>query len=705
MSLDSLRALYFPSEINIDKELFLPLSRSSHSLRCMSGYFRSGVLAELAQSILCYVNSNEAPIKFIISPNLNLEDTQALLDAQAAGEDILEKLWPNFALEENTLRHRTLDAFLYLVATGKIELKIAVMEHGLFHAKVWLFETEKGVASVHGSSNATQQGLTKNFEQLYLSRSWMGQEALSTCNEFVARFEKIWNGTHQDILTFPVNDQTLRTIKRYSTSKENDTKKLFKNLKDEYEDYLDELWYANIDRPILKIPSYLTYRRGAYAHQGAAVDAWLEQGKGILSIATGGGKTLTSLIAASKVNKQTGKLFLVIAVPTIALLNQWASDVKSFGIHPINTFSQTKSETRHQINISLRQLRFEVSHCEVLIITHDALKSDLLDVFEGPKYSDLNFMLIGDEVHNLGSKGFIRKSPQFFKYRLGLSATYKRQFDDEGTRFLVDYFGPVVYEFSLESAIGNCLVPYDYIVHKVYLTASEEDDFLEITEKIKQLAYAANFPDGHHDKDRWNMLCIQRRRIIEGAENKLSVFREVFDSIEKKQRIEKALVFCTDKDHQLLDSINAYLNEKSILWHQVTSTETSKPELLNTIIAGFRNNQYQVLTAMRVLDEGFNIPQTELAFLLASNTVERQWIQRLGRVLRLSNDTGKKKAIIHDFIVLPSISQQGMDKDLKSLIRSECNRVLFFARLSNNITSNDSAINEISEIILKLEDK
>ena len=201
------------------------------------------------------------------------------------------------------------------------------------------------------------------------------------------------------------------------------------------------------------------------------------------------------------------------------------------------------------------------------------------------------------------------------------------------------------------------------------------------------------------------MLCIQRRRIIEGAENKLSVFREVFDSIEKKQRIEKALVFCTDKDHQLLDSINAYLNEKSILWHQVTSTETSKPELLNTIIAGFRNNQYQVLTAMRVLDEGFNIPQTELAFLLASNTVERQWIQRLGRVLRLSNDTGKKKAIIHDFIVLPSISQQGMDKDLKSLIRSECNRVLFFARLSNNITSNDSAINEISEIILKLEDK
>src|SRR5690606_20997429 len=124
--------------------------------------------------------------------------------------------------------------------------------------------------------------------------------------------------------------------------------------------------------------------------------------------------------------------------------------------------------------------------------------------------------------------GFKSSPPQFFKYKLGLSATPARQFDDEGTNFLFDYFGQVVYEYPLSQAIGNCLVHFNYYVHLVHLTAEEEEDFYEMSKKISKLAYAAQL-DKDSDKFKlWSHLCMQRRRIIETAINKIDVFSKSF---------------------------------------------------------------------------------------------------------------------------------------------------------------------------------
>jgi superfamily II DNA or RNA helicase len=705
MIIDDLKPLYFPNEVNVDTELFLPVSQISSSIECMSGYFTSGFLAELAQSILCYINSNNESIKFIISPNLSPEDMETLIRAQKADEDILEKLFPNYKIETESLRSKTLDAFFFLIVSKKIELKVALLEEGLFHSKAWIFQTPYGLVTIHGSGNATVSGLSLNFEQLTLSRSWKSDDAKQTCEDLKTRFQSIWNNHYDGIHSFPVNEKTLASIKKHTELKFNQSnnRDLINELKDQYEKYQDELRLQNIKPQILKIPSYLKYTEGAYAHQGKAVDAWIENScLGILSVATGGGKTLTSLIAASKINEHHDNLFLVIAVPTLALLNQWAEDVYKFGIVPINSFGISKQQLRNSINLGLRKIRFGSSKCEVLIITHDALKSELLGNFS--TLSDkITFMLIGDEVHNLGSRGFMENAPKFFKFKLGLSATHERQFDEIGTNFLTEYFGPVVFEYSLEEAIGNCLVPYDYFVHKVYLTATEEDLFKDVTAKIKQLSYAANLPDGDRDKNLWSMYCLQRRRIIETAQNKIAVFKDIFDEIRLKKRIEKTLIFCTDKNNEQIATINDYLNSISILWHQVTSEETSNSRVLASIVDEFRSNEYQVLTAMRVLDEGFNIPQTEMAFLLSSNTVRRQWVQRLGRILRLSESTGKKKAVLHDFLVLPIVDLDRIDADLNALLRSECERVLFFASLSSNLLSNNGALDYIKDLISSLE--
>ncbi|MGZ3921986.1 MAG: DEAD/DEAH box helicase, partial [Bacteroidia bacterium] len=257
-----------------------------------------------------------------------------------------------------------------------------------------------------------------------------------------------------------------------------------------------------------------------------------------------------------------------------------------------------------------------------------------------------------------------------------------RQFDEVGTQFLLDYFGTVVFEFGLEDAIGVCLVPFDYHVHSVMLDEQEEDEWAELTYEIRRLSYAVELPDGANEKERWKILCLKRRRIVESAAGKIAALAAILP--ENKNVVKRTLIFCTDKYPEQLNAVNELLINRHINFHQITAEETANKKQLKNIINDFDIDNLQVLTSKRVLDEGFNIPQTETAFLLASNTVKRQWIQRLGRVLRKSPKTNKSKAVIHDFVVMPSHDNDVIDADLKGLIKGELSRVQFFDSLSQN---------------------
>jgi len=447
----------------------------------------------------------------------------------------------------------------------------------------------------------------------------------------------------------------------------------------------------------LTVPSWLNYTSGDFEHQGKAIDAWVDNnGHGILAIATGGGKTLTALVAASLMVAKEESLLIVIAVPTIALLNQWAGDVKEFGVEPLKTQGEQLGQ---QVNFGLRRLRLNHTKCEVMIVTHESLKSEKMLRLLDKAQKSTSLMLIGDEVHNLGSTGFQSVAPDVFKYRLGLSATFQRQFDEEGTKFLLDYFGSVVFDFGLDEAIGVCLVPFDYFVHIVTLDEYEEEEWAELTFKIKKLSYAAELENASHEKELWQALCIKRRRVVESASAKISVLASIFNKIE----LNRTLIFCTDKDPKQLNQVNALLNNKRINFHQITAEETANKKKLSNLIQSFDSGELKVLTSKRVLDEGFNIPQTETAFLLASNTVKRQWVQRLGRVLRQSPKTHKKKAIIHDFVVMPSGSSEGIDLDLKGLVKSELQRIQFFDSLCQNGLERNGTADVVEQFLGLLE--
>jgi superfamily II DNA or RNA helicase len=144
--------------------------------------------------------------------------------------------------------------------------------------------------------------------------------------------------------------------------------------------------------------------------------------------------------------------------------------------------------------------------------------------------------------------------------------------------------------------------------------------------------------------------------------------------------------------------VNALLRELGIRFHELTSTESSNRQLTSRVIRAFQQGEIQVLTAKRVLDEGVNIPEISRAYILASTTVERQWVQRRGRLLRKCSQINKTSSTIHDFLVLPP---HGDDGEVRKIVSSELARIEEFARLSSNFGAADGALTTIHPIVTR----
>ena len=165
------------------------------------------------------------------------------------------------------------------------------------------------------------------------------------------------------------------------------------------------------------------------------------------------------------------------------------------------------------------------------------------------------------------------------------------------------------------------------------------------------------------------------------------------------------MIYATDKDPDQLQSVNEMLYSNGVAFHQLTYEETSDRAKVARILERFQDGSLQVLTAKRVLDEGINIPQIEKAFLLASTTVTRQWVQRRGRLLRKCAAIGKTFAVIHDFVVLPPDafrSAAALDADARKIVQGERSRVWEFSHLARNRASADgpySAVERLDELL------
>ena len=221
------------------------------------------------------------------------------------------------------------------------------------------------------------------------------------------------------------------------------------------------------------------------------------------------------------------------------------------------------------------------------------------------------------------------------------------------------------------------------------------NEWYDLTEKIGKYAWRQEDPDA--DDEYLMKLRQERRAILENAENKIAALEDVLMQREDFDRLRHTLIYASDKAPQQLIGINALLNKHGVFFHQLTHEETPNRKKTGQIIQSFQDGSLQVLTAKRVLDEGVNIPQIEKAFILASTTVERQWVQRRGRLLRTCRETDKTYSEIHDFIALPP-DLDNIDDSARSLIRSELDRIQEFASLAMNAGRPDGPLSLIDQL-------
>ena len=694
-----IQPLYILPKDPVTKDVLIPCFQSTTSVDCMMGFFSSEILVSLAPGLASFIDCSDESLRLIISPLLRIEDRKAIELGTTSAEEIAHEALEDFVVTENAIAQHTLKCLSWMLRHGRVEIKIALMKDALFHPKVWLFREGNDVIAAHGSCNMTYAGIQKNIEQISVSKSWEDSNQSYITEKLSDQFKQFWTNYDETCNVIPIPQAIKENLLKTYKSDIPPTEAEFHTLHEEKTSSIDESLAPydldRLSRLSFGIPSYLQYEDGDFEHQGRAIKAWCEAGyQGVLEMATGSGKTIAALICAHRLYNAEKPLLIVVAAPYIPLIQQWCDEISPFGLKAVNLTETNGAKGRAaELNRLKRRLRFSSSDIEIVVVSHRTLCNS--EFKEELKNFDCKMLLIADEVHNLGSEGFITDPPDFFDYKLGLSATPIRQYDEEGTEQLFAFFGHIVFQFTLEDAIGRCLVGYEYYVHPVELTDSEMDKWYTLTEKIKKVV---RMQEEDADEEYLMKLLRDRRALLENAENKIATLEEVLTQREDLKKLQYTLIYASDKAPQQLKDVNTLLNKHGVLFHQLTHKETPDRKKTAQIIQSFQEGTLQALTAKRVLDEGVNIPQIEKAFILASTTVERQWVQRRGRLLRTCQKTRKTHSEIHDFVALPS-NLDSIDKETNTLILSELKRIQAFASLALNAGRTDGPLSLIDRLV------
>lgn len=692
--------MYFLPDEDFVDDVLVPALKAADAFDCMVGFFDSGALSELAPGLAEYLNGHATPIRLVISPTVSAEDLAALEDGTRTAPDIitrrLREVLGSAQLDSNALARHTVLCLSYLLATRRITIRVALVAGGMFHTKIWLLTQGGETLAAHGSINMTDAALSRNIEQIGVAVSWGSEYERKTIDGLRGFFRSMWAGE-------PTDRYPTAQVYPLPEAIEQDLLQLRPSVSPSPRDF--DVARPKRPRPEAQIPktqtrlvlpSYLDVDVGPFQHQGKAIGAWEDAGRrGILAMATGSGKTVTAIAAAARL-ADTRPLLVVVAAPQRPLISMWAREVRKFSVEPLVLLDGSAHAKLKQIEAAIRRLEIGASTTEVLVCTHALLVDPRFHA--ALSRTGIARLLVGDEVHNLGRPQFIQQPPEFFEYRLGLSATPERQYDPDGTERLEEFFGPQVFEFGLGEAIGKCLVPFDYFVHFVDLETDEVYEWADLTAKINKLTpMQGDAKSGEAVERRLKLLRMRRRKVLETAAGKIPALAALLR--EKGKSLDHTLIYVTDKDPSQMEEVHAVLDEARVLYHRVTEAETSIGGLADRVLDAFERGDLRVLTAKRVLDEGINVPAIERAYVLASTTVERQWTQRLGRVLRLDPATGKTSAEYHDFVPLPA-PRDATDADARDLLRGELNRVRFFGQHARNPNDANGWLTAASRITL-----
>ena len=712
---DTLKESYRTPD-NIVEDFYIPLLSNAKKYDRAVGFFSSSVLIELSKGLINLVK-NGGKMRLITSPKLQEQDIQAMKDGYDKREIIDKAIMREWKEPKNYIEEERLNFLSHMIEDGYLDIKIAFKKpFGLYHEKIGILtDADENAVAFSGSLNESEQAISLNFESIDAFTSWADE---SRTNKKIEYFEETWNNLTRslEVIDFPkVAREKLQSYKKEHYNEHIDDEET-KDLSGETESIVGNEPTV-ISKNIPMVPPLTERFKGLHTYQTDAIQEWKNKGyRGIFDMATGTGKTYTGLGALVDLyNHCNSDLAVVICCPFIHLVEQWVEDLVKFNIEPIVGYGNSiQKNWRDKLSKAVQYHNYKIKGKKFFcfITTNATFYSEFVQ--NEFKKMNHNSLLMVDEAHYFGAE-FIRKNlPQNFEYRLALSATIDRHGDEEGTKVLYEYFGEKCIEYTLEMAIeAGMLTKYYYYPIIINLTPEELSLYKELTKKIAKFIVGS---DKKHIPEAAKQYLLKRAKLIAGAENKLCALKEAIERYKDKKHL---LVYCgaTTLDSQNTDSDSLKQiqvvckmlgNDLNMKVAKFTAEEDMK-QRQNIKNLFSKGDMLQVLVAIKCLDEGFNIPEIRTAFILASTTNPKEYIQRRGRVLRLAE--GKKYAEIYDFITLPRPLEETYNltaaeqKYEQGLVKREFERMKEFNRMAINCVENNK--NLIWELIdsYKLYDK
>ena len=670
-----IKGVYRSKKDNIDTDLIIPLLRRAKKYDRGTGYFSIVALSNLAEGLIPFIQNNgrNSKIRIITSIELGAEDREIIQRGEAiALEKTLEELHVKIEEKvEKELVALNLDLITNLIAANMLEIRIAYLsDGGIYHEKIGLFEEKEGEKVCFiGSFNETYSGYKRNVESISTLRSWREGDLLDI-EEQEMYFEKLWLGQDEDIevIDFPeAQKKNLFTKYRYSMDVEHAIKR--------------------IQESFCKIVK-MGGGKILFDYQIKAIDEFEVNGFcHFYEMATGTGKTFTAVKSIERIEKTFPQIYIVIIVPQVDLQTQWQDALEEEGrkCYLFGGLSK-ESDWLDRVNRSVIDY-FNEDKPVISVCIYDTFFSKVN--MELSK-AGIDIFIIVDEAHEL-SANQIKNLSCDFKFRLGLSATPERH-DQNETNMIIEYFTRgkcAPFEYTIDEAIEKkFLSHYKYYPLWVHMTEEEFSSYRNYTQQIIMLHNQMPV-DYDAIKDRSQA----RGVIVKKAKNKIN---EINRLIEKGYDFTNSVVYCgqgrdAEEDDKIIDLVSRCLRDKG---RYAVSQFTSNTENRKLVLIEFERGYYDTLVAIKCFDQGVDVPKLDKIYIMASDSLSRQTIQRRGRVLRQCKETGKNMAFIYDMVVLPP---EGVFAGVGTgaLVRNELKRVNEYLRLADNRVELEREIDDV----------
>ena len=688
------------------KDFFTEALIESKSFDLGLGFFSTSGIRCLAYGFALFI-ANGGRMRVVINHILSEQDKLAIEKGQSGIIDSFEdKILNNVTQLCSTLSRQDeqfFNCFSYLISVDRIEFVATVStQGGLGHDKYGVFTDERGnKVAFSGSANFSQTAMELNSETITVFTSWQSPEYVK---DLETKFNDNWQEDNDHLIHIPISKVTSYIKDKFGRVK-------LKNLLDREIDLRDVNEIDSTDPITSKpLPEYLVEKMEFKEQeprfpfpkerkiQTDAYDAWINNNRnGIFAMATGSGKTVTALNCLLKQYQENGYYKAIIVVPTRALALQWEDEVKHFNFQNIISTHTEKDWKNLLSRYTTKSLLNQRKNIVIITTYATFIRKYIQDFIKSTKGID-SFVFIADEAHNLGATGPIKHLPHAIKYRIGLSATPERIYDEGGSKKLYEFFNSeppkYTYRFTMKDAIWKSDPPilchYEYYPLFVSLTSDEMDEYNRVTEQLRKFIDPVT---GKYKKEAEKKL-MERKRIIHKAANKKLKVAQLLDEQKKKGNLNYTFVFVPEgyepdyaeiddynidnEDIHIIDEYSQMFRERKYSYHQYISGLDDAPSILDS----FERGDIQILLSMKCLDEGVDIPRAQNAIFISSTGNPRQFIQRRGRVLRTCK--GKDMAYIWDLIVMPPDISESASSVERSLFAGEVRRILNFAALADN---------------------